>query len=267
MTASEPAAGARSARELRDVKVVGDKSATMRSDEGFLKVRRLTLVNVYADGEESRPYACDVVSRRQTDAVAVVLYETERGGDGRRREVRVALKTGLRAPVWLRRRLALVQPDSHEWSVLAEIVAGLLEPGDSGAGGIERRASHEIEEEAGLSVPPGRVTALGAESFPSPGITDEKVHFRAAEVPLTGPLHPKGDGSVMEEGGGVALLPLREAIAMCRRGEIPDMKTEIGLLRLADAVGYVPSLDRFVEDLPPDLRARYAPPGLFSPAR
>jgi hypothetical protein len=66
----------------------------------------------------------------------------------------------------------------------------------------------------------------------------------------------------MEEGGGVRVLPLREAIAACRAGDVPDMKTEVALLRLADAIGYVPALDRFVEDLPGDLRARWAAPGL-----
>ncbi len=264
MSAPAPEAGGSPARPVADVRVVSDRTATTGSDEGFLKVRRLTLENVYGDGRVSRPYACDVVSRRQTDAVAVVLYETSRSGPRARREVRVALKTGLRAPVFLRRRLPLVQPDSRPWGVIAEIVAGLLESDDGGAGGVERRAAREIAEEAGLDVPPEAVRPLGAESFPSPGITDEKVHFRAAQAPLRGPLAPVGDGSVMEEGGGVALLSLRDAIAMCRSGEIPDMKTEIALLRLADAVGYVPALDLFVEDLPPDLRARYTPPGLSS---
>jgi hypothetical protein len=59
-------------------------------------------------------------------------------------------------------------------------------------------------------------------------------------------------------------MRLRDAIAACRTGEVPDMKTEIALLRLADAVGYVPALDAFVDDLPPDLRARWAPVGVGS---
>ena len=35
------------------------------------------------------------------------------------------------------------------------------------------------------------------------------------------------------------------------------MKTEIALLRLADHVGYLPSLGCFVDELPADLRARW----------
>ena len=57
------------------------------------------------------------------------------------------------------------------------------------------------------------------------------------------------------------MLSLRDAIAQCRSGEIPDMKTEIALLRLADTLGYIPQLDAFVEELPEDVQARWAPAG------
>ena len=68
-------------------------------------------------------------------------------------------------------------------------------------------------------------------------------------------------GSVMEEGGGVWVLPLAEAIEACRTGAIPDMKTEIALLRLADHLAYIPALGRFVDELPEDLRAAWSPLG------
>ena len=55
---------------------------------------------------------------------------------------------------------------------------------------------------------------------------------------------------------------LRDAIEMCRDGRIPDMKTEVALLRLADHLGYVHQLDAFADDLPADLRARFRPRGL-----
>jgi ADP-ribose pyrophosphatase len=249
------------ARAVADLEVVEDRTASKGSAEGFLKVRRLVLRTVFADGGRSEPYDCDVVSRARTDAVAVVLYDAAREG-GRRRGVRVALKTAVRPPVWLRRRASLTQPDDRRWDLLAEVVAGMLEPEDRGRDGVERRAAAEAREEAGREVRARDVRPLGAPSFPSPGVTDEKVHFRAAEAPLSGAFEPAGDGSAMEAGGGVRVLALRDAIAACRAGEVPDMKTEVALLRLADAIGYVPALDRFVEDLPAGLRARFAPPGL-----
>jgi ADP-ribose pyrophosphatase len=239
-------------RAVADVEVVEDRTAGSRSDEGFLRVRRLVCRTVFADGGRSEPYACDVVSRAKTDAVAVVVYEV--GGDGARRTVRVALKTGVRPPVWLRREKALAQPDARPYGALAEVVAGMLESEDVGPRGVERRAAIEAREEAGVRVEPARVRSLGAASFPSPGVTDEKVHFRAVEASLASLAEPAGDGSAMEEGGGVLVLPLKDAIDACRTGEVPDLKTEVALLRLADALGYVPALDRFLDELPADLR-------------
>ena len=88
-----------------------------------------------------------------------------------------------------------------------------------------------------------------------------QITFRAVRAALSALEPPGGDGSVMEEGGGVWVLPLEEAIEACRTGAIPDMKTEIALLRLADHLAYVPSLGRFVDELPEDLRAAWSPLG------
>jgi len=50
----------------------------------------------------------------------------------------------------------------------------------------------------------------------------------AAQRPLT------GDGSPMEEGARTRWLGLDDAIAACARGDLPDLKTELGLRRLRD---------------------------------
>ncbi len=251
--------------DVVDLEIVDDRTKSTGSDQGFLRVRRLVLRNVRRDGSRSASYPCDIVSRSRTDAVAIVLYEIAEGAansEGPRRQVRVALKVAMRAPVFLRRHLTLTQPDSRSYDAVAEIVAGMLEPDDVGPTGIASRAAHEGAEEAGIDIPLSAIHPLGAESFPSPGITDEKVHFRAAHVALDVRRAPSGDGSVMEEGTRVIVLPLCDAIAACRHGDIPDMKTEIALLRLCDAIGYLPALDRFVDELPLDLRVQFRPPGL-----
>ena len=87
---SSPAPWRPVSRQLERVEIVEDRTSASRCDEGFLRVRRLVLRNVYADGSTSRDYDCDIVSRRHVDAVAVVIYE--RGGSDR---VRVALREGL----------------------------------------------------------------------------------------------------------------------------------------------------------------------------
>lgn len=258
---------ARPPKEVVDLEIAEDRTQGSRSDEGFLRVRRLRLRNVYADGGRSEPYPCDIVSRIRTDAVAVVVFEiagSRAAGPARagRRTVRVALKTGLRAPLFFRRRLALTQPDARLYGVIAEIVAGMLEPEDVGPDGVDRRAVHECVEESGIETTPDRMEPLGAESFPSPGITDEKVHFRALEARIDERGAPGGDGSAMEEGGGVVVMTVEEAIVACRTGVIPDMKTELALTRLCDRIGYLPGLGCFVDELPGELASRWRPLGI-----
>ncbi len=222
-------------------------------------MRRYTLRHVHADGSRGAPYACDVMSRRDVDAVAVVLHE--RAG----RRVQVVLKEGVRPPLWLRRAKDLVQPDERERLTIIEIAAGVLEPGDRGPRAIERRAAAEAEEECGTTLDPDAVRRLGGASFPSPGVTDEKVFFASAAVRIADATEIRGDGSGMEEGTRRVVMDLRDAVVACRDGRIPDMKTELALLRLCDQLGYLPQLDAFVDELPEDLRARYAPPGIDGP--
>ena len=238
---------------LDRIEIVADDSAKADPTQGFLRLRRLTLQNRYADGSTSEPYPCDIVSRRFPDAVAIVIYEIDDA-----RQVRVAMRTGVRPPVYFRGdQPGLVQPETRDHRLLTEIVAGLLETGDDGPDGIDRRAADECIEEAGYDVPVGDVQELGAPMFPSPGVTDEQIFYRRVETDLDARGAPKGDGSTMEEAGDVVLMPLDEAIHRCRAGDIPDAKTELALLRLCDAIGYNLQLARFVKDLPPHVQ----PPG------
>ncbi len=245
---------------VTDIEVVEDLTAGSRCDEGFLRVRRLQVRNVYEDGSRSEPYACDVLSRRDVDAVAVVLHQVDE-----HRVVRVVLKDGVRPVVHLRKHKELVRDDELPYLTVTEIAAGVLERKDGGAGGVARRAAAEALEECGLEVDPADVLPLGGAMCPSPGVADEKVFFRSAAVDPASAMEPSGDGSPMEEGTRAVVLELKEAIALCRRGEIPDMKTEIGLLRLADHLGYLPQLGVFVHELPQDLRERYSRLGIDEP--
>ena len=244
--------------KLASIEVVEDRTATSRCDEGFLCVSRLLIRNVYDDGSRSQPYPCDVVSRPGSDAVVAVLYE--RAGE---EDVRVLLRESPRAPVYLRRHKNFVHPDPREYLSVAEVVAGLVEAGDApGPQGLRERAAIEAKEEAGSALPPEAFALIGGETFASPGTSDEKVYYCAAAARLDAADPAGGDGTVMEEHAQLVVRELGDAIQACRSGAIPDMKTEIALLRLADHLGYLPQLGCFVHELPEPLRERYTSLGV-----
>jgi ADP-ribose pyrophosphatase len=65
----------------------------------------------------------------------------------------------------------------------------------------------------------------------------EKFYFTAVEVDPSAQQPLGGDGSPMEEGASTRWLLLDEAIAACVRGDIADLKTELGLRRLRERLG------------------------------
>ena len=246
--------------KLLGIEIVEDRTAESRCDEGFLKLRRLRLRNVYED-RVSEVYPCDVVSRPGSDAVVAVLYE--RASDGR---VYVWLRESPRAPIYLRREKRFHHPDAREYLTIAEVVAGLVEASDGeGEAGMRERAALEAREEAGFAVAADEFTVIGGETFASPGTSDEKVYYCAGPVDPRERSTAHGDGSVMEEHGQLVRYELVEAIEACRRGAIPDMKTELALLRLCDHLGFLPQLGCFADELPAAQRARHRRLGIAPP--
>lgn len=198
--------------------------------EHYLRVRRVHLRNVRADGSRSRPYFCELVDRPRhgTDAVVVALWHRDAAG-----QVQVLLRAGLRPAIAFGRppeRLPI--PDARPYLLFTEVVAGILEDEDRGEDGIRRRASSEAWEEAGLRVPPERFARLGGKVFPTPGMAPECFHLLHAEVSPAAGEPPPGDGSPMEEGCVLRFVALSYALQMCDRGEIEDAKTELALRRL-----------------------------------
>jgi ADP-ribose pyrophosphatase len=210
-------------------------SLVIDSDEkvgegGFLALRRLRLRNRRPDGSLSRGYLCDYVLRPYgQDAVVVAIFDAQR---------RVLVRECLRPALHLGRDAGKAPlPEAAAGLTLTELVAGIIEEGDRGEDGLRSRAAHEVLEEAGFVVDPARVILLGRGLFPSPGSMVEKFHFAAVLVDPSQQQALEGDGSPMEEGASTRWIPIDEAIAMCMRGEIADLKTELGLRRLRDLLG------------------------------
>lgn len=211
---------------VTDIEIIEDFSSTARCDEGFLRVRRLRCQNRRADGTHSKVYRVDVVDRPRLDAVAVLVYR--RGAQG----LEVLTRMNLRPAAYFRQGKDMTVPDPGVYLRVEEIVAGLLELEDKGEAGLKFRAAEEVREEAGYHVKPEEVQLLGGAFFVAPGILSEKVFPAAVDVTGKEPGPPEGDGSPLEEGTDVRWRPIRELLAMCRGGEVPDAKTELAITRL-----------------------------------
>jgi ADP-ribose pyrophosphatase len=200
-----------------ELEVVRDRTG----DPGtpFLEVRRLDLVIRHA-GAESAPFSYDILARRALDACIMVAHHEHEG------RVHVWLRTALRPPVALRP----IPP--HHPEPLWEVPAGLVEPGESPAAA----AARELGEELGFDVPESAMKPLGPPAFPAPGFIGELHFYFHVRVAPGSRKEPAGDGSPLEEAAAIVSIPLAEALEACRRGELPDAKTELALRRLAEAL-------------------------------
>jgi ADP-ribose pyrophosphatase len=205
--------------EAKGFEVTGDERV---GEGGHLRLRRMRMRLVLSDGSRTGEGSWDYVERPMgLDAVVVALFRRVAPG------LEVLLRHGVRIPVHFGR------PEKPPALLFAELVAGIVEPGDD----LMRRAAAEVREEAGLAVDAGLMQRLGPPLFPTPGMCAEVFHFVCCEVDAQAAAHPvAGDGSPFEQGARLEWVPLAQALERCASGEIRDMKTEIGLRRLADRV-------------------------------
>ena len=204
--------------ELKAIELVADERV---GQGGHLVLRRLRLRFLRADGTRSKEGSWDYVERPMgLDAVVVALWR--RGARG----IEVLVRAGVRVP------LQFGRPEKPARLLFPELVAGILEPGEESEAAVHKRAADEAMEEAGLRI--GAVEALGPAMFPTPGMCPELFHFVAAEVKDSTATAPQGDGSPFEEGARLEWISLDEALRRCGRGEIQDLKTEVGLRRLRE---------------------------------
>ena len=198
----------------------------------YLKLSKHKLRNLYSDGSKSEWYFVETAHPPFVDAVVLVLYTNEPA-----QSASVYLRRTLRPAVAVRRFDPLhYQADGKELDgEIWELPAGGIEPGDLAPGGAGRlgRAVAEAWEEAGLKLQPDELTPLGPSPYTSPAFAGERLHFFCAEVDPSRAQEPCGDGHPMEEGSELRLIPLPQALEWVEQGKVSDLKTEVGLLRLA----------------------------------
>ncbi len=209
-------------------------------EKGFLRLRRRRLHVRAADRPDSEPFIYDSVDRKALDAVVMAAHY--RDSDGLEW---VYLRGALRPPIALRPEASRPLPEKETLGAMWELPAGLVEQDECKAGraGLRRCAARELEEELGFAVQDERLLALGPATFPCGGVIGERHHFFQVEVDPAKRGKPSEDGSVLERDAVVAALPLHEAIALCRSGEIEDAKTELALRRLSETLGRSPEQD------------------------
>jgi ADP-ribose pyrophosphatase len=171
----------------------------------FIQVRMLPVK--HPDGRESR---YEIVDHADAVAIVAVRYDP---AEGRGAEPLVAL-VGQQRPAIGKATL--------------EIPAGIQE--ESERDRAEVTAARELREETGYTA---RTLRKLAREYSSPGFTTEVISIYLAtdlEAPAGGAVY---DPAEIEH---VRWLPLREALDLCRSGEIEDGKTIIGLWLARDAL-------------------------------
>ncbi|MFO0645909.1 MAG: NUDIX hydrolase [Polyangiales bacterium] len=210
------------------IEIIDDRSGSVPSDGGFLKVRRLRMRSHYADGSTSEVFPYDVVDREALDAVVMVLFAVR---DDAPADPLVCVRSALRPPLALRHSRELVVPDPRTDAELWELPAGLIEAHEKGLDGVRACAAREALEETGFTLSATDFEVLGVPVFLSPGMCGEKIHIVCARVADPhAEVHAAGDG-VLEVGATVAWWPLSECFARVAEGVIEDAKTELALHR------------------------------------
>ncbi|MBN2526007.1 MAG: NUDIX domain-containing protein [Deltaproteobacteria bacterium] len=216
---------------IKNVALIHQEKLGEAEDNPYLSLHRLKLQNTYDDNTLSTVYPYDAVLRKWLDAVAVVLIARI---DGR---LHVCLRSAIRPPLLLRKQSVLPIAETHDSAVLWELPAGLLEPEDIGEEGIIQRAQIEVLEETGYNLMESQMWLLSGAPLVSPGTIPERLWFAVAEVQdVLERQMPEGDGSPVEENAEIQWVALERALCLCDDGAIDDMKTELGIRRIASVL-------------------------------
>lgn len=166
--------------------------------------------------------------QRKRGFIVDVKREIARLPDGRELDLDVVRHPGAAAvvPFLSADEVLLIRQYRHAaGGMILEVPAGKLDPGESPLD----CAARELEEETGHRA--GRLEPLGW-IFTTPGFCDEKIHLYAAFDLVATDARPEDDEHIEP-----VPMPLRDAVELVWRGEIPDAKSALALLHAARRAG------------------------------
>ncbi|SHH95136.1 NUDIX domain-containing protein [Ferrimonas marina] len=173
--------------------------------QGFFRLEEVTFRHPLFAGGDSGPVTREVFERG--DAVVVLAYDPQRDA--------VVLLEQLRYPA--------ARTSDNPW--LLELVAGIIEPGESN----EQVARRELMEEAGLEA---HSLEPICSFLSSPGACTERLYLYLAEVSVEAESGLFGLASEQEDIRR-HVVPRTEALALMAEGRLDNASTLIGLQWLA----------------------------------
>lgn len=219
---------------------------------GYVRMRRYALS--LTDDTTPMPHAahCNVLSAPGHDVALVATLTLDENGT-----LRPVLKAGDTRPARVLR---------GEPYVKLGTVGGRLDHAGESPKDI---AAREVVEEIGGRVVDGSLLTLGERPAPTmPAESTEADFYFASLVRFEAGLHPQGDGGGLELSGLLSphLMSCQEFLRVADNGQVGEGgRARVGYARAFDKVGFVPILNRFVFDLPPELRDRFDTLGLGEP--
>lgn len=181
-----------------------DIQHTETAYRGFFRVLRHRLTHRLFNGGWSQPLTREVFVRGES--VGILLYDPQRDCVALAQQFRIGcLGNAQGAWVW-------------------EVVAGMLEPGES----PRDVAVREVAEETGLTIDASQLSSV-CSYYSSPGGTDEYLHLFCAECAL--PASVEGVYGLPAEGEDIriACFPCAEAFRAVQEGRINNAATVIAL--------------------------------------
>ena len=185
----------------------------------FIKVQRNKYEITYPDNSTKETHI-DHIERVRPDASVIIAYNTYSNT--------VWLRSCFRPAAAIRYGADLdFEYDGNMW----ELPAGLIDAGETPA----EAAARECWEEIGFTIEASKFVHVQT-VLCMPSLIAEKLHFYYVCVNSTLQAEPELDGSAMEAFGEIMEMPMADAYAHVKAGNIPDMKTNLGIRLLHDMI-------------------------------